>query len=80
MPALSEMSRNAREATSRRYTRLGNWARLVAELPTEFAGFRKIKGSVFGRGRPETLKHVADLVFGAFSAPAECTQADGRSR
>jgi hypothetical protein len=80
MPALSEMSRNDRAATSRRYTRLGNWASLVAELPTEFAGFRKIKGSVFGRGRPATLKHVADLVFGAFSAAAECAQAHGRSR
>jgi hypothetical protein len=44
-PALSVMSSNAREATSRRYTRLGNSVSLVAELPAEHADFRKIKGS-----------------------------------
>jgi hypothetical protein len=46
----------AQEATSRRYTRLGNSASLVAELPAEHADFRDIKGSENRPGRRATLK------------------------
>ena len=82
---IMSMAALAQEATSRRCTCPGNWARLAIELPAERADFRDIEGSDCGPGRRATLKYIdigsSDTwVLGARSAFAQRSQARGRSR